>query len=310
MKYIYKYLLLVISFVILISCQKNEEVMQITNFDVTTTSVKYKVGEQVIFNITGMADIISFYSGEENKDYNYRNGRKVKIDSLKMSFNNAVIYGTQPDQLSIMLSTDFNGRFNDFLSVDSADWVNITDKFNFSTNYNFISSGIVNVTNFREEKKPVFFAFKYLTRPQLLNGDARTWRIEKFTLSANTEIGVYTISSDFVVDGFQIIDQSPLTAPAKSTISSSRITLLGNSYDANLDPQTENWAVSKAFYVDSVDVGRSYSIPVKGIADGVRNSFEYTYLKPGIYTATFVATNVNIYNSKSQVKHLEIVIEE
>jgi len=290
------------------SCQKDEGVPEITDFNVNTEYTEYKVREKVVFNINGNADFISFYSGEIGKDYAHKDGRRIKIDSIKMSFNNAVISGSQSAQLSVLLSTDFNGKYDDFLNVQSAIWKEITGDFTLSQNSFFINSGLVNITHFRLFDKPLYVAFKYLTKPQVTYGEGRSWRIEKFQLNAETEAGIFPLSSGFINDGFRIVDQNPSTAPARSNITASRITLQGNNYDAYNDPQTENWAISKAFDVNNVDVGMSLSMPVKGIVEAARNTYEYTYTQPGIYIVTFVATNASIYDSKSIIRQIEIKV--
>lgn len=301
----YFFILLIIAFG---SCQKDEGVPEITDFNVNTEYAEYKVGEKVIFKINGNADFISFYSGEIGKDYEHKDGRIIKIDSIEMSFNNAVISGSQAEQLSVLLSTDFNGKYDDFSNIQSANWINITGDFTLSQNSFFTNSGIVDITDYRSSDKPLYVAFKYLTKPQGTYGVGRTWRIEKFILNSETEAGVFPLTSGFIYDGFRIVDQSPGTAPARSNITASRITLQGNTYDAYNDPQTENWAISKAFDVNNVDMGKSLSIPVKGIVDAARTTYEYSYSQAGIYTATFVATNASIYDSKSTIRQLEIKV--
>src|SRR5687767_11149132 len=72
----------------------------------------YKAGEDVVFNFTGKAEMISFYSGELYREYDFRNGRTINISNPTLSFTSAVTGGTQTNQLSILASTDFNGIYN------------------------------------------------------------------------------------------------------------------------------------------------------------------------------------------------------
>ena len=102
--------------------------MQTTSpvFDVKVDKLEYAPGEEVKFNISGDAEYVSFYSGEMYNDYACREGRVVEHEGLKMSFYSRVKLGKQENQLSVLISSDFNGDFSDFANVSSAHWTDIT----------------------------------------------------------------------------------------------------------------------------------------------------------------------------------------
>src|SRR5690606_37853718 len=122
------------------------------------------------------ADIVSFYSGEAQHDYTHRDGKIIDISGYgaSVSFRNAVTPGippgTQENQLSILISTDFKGDYSNLSEVKKSNWIDITDNFELSNSSNFINSGKFNISDFTASKSPFYIAFKYINRPQLDNG--------------------------------------------------------------------------------------------------------------------------------------------
>ena len=236
-----KYYIMVGCFILLASCDKDLEV-ESPDFQVTTESNTFKVDSVVTFNFTGDADIISFYSGELHRDYEYKSGRVVDVEGkdVYLEFSNAVSdEGEQQDQLTLLASTDFDGSYDDLQSVKNANWIDITNRFEFSGSSNFVSSGRVNITDLLEGDGPIYFAFKYVTKPQVENGFARSWMIQDFTLSSDVTIDEREIEvniTDQVHSGFRLVESHPENAPSRSVITTTRVTLLGNKYKDPEDP--------------------------------------------------------------------------
>jgi len=219
-------------------CSMELEV-DIPTIDVSVESTTVQAGQEIVFGFTGQADNISFYSGELFKDYAFRNGRVVDVANkgAEVSFTSAVSGGTQANQLSVLYSTDFNGNYTDLASVKTATWVDITSNFVLGTSATFLASGSFDISELIVSGKPIYFAFKYVNRPQVENGWARTWMIQNFTVLSKEKLGTtnLTVSSQ-VYAGFRIIDENPENAPARSVITTSRVTLLGNIYKDPADP--------------------------------------------------------------------------
>lgn len=216
-----------------------ETEIETPDFRVSTESNTYQVGEEIRFIIQGNADMISFYSGEPTNDYAFREGRVVDVadEGVSLEFSSAVTGGEQEDQLSLLASTDFDGNFEDLESVKSATWVDITDRFEFGGSATFISSTDQDVSDLLVPERPLFFAFKYFTRPQATNGLARNWMIQSFSLkSLELFNGDPLVITDQANAGFRIVDQEPVNAPSLSTITTSRVSLLGNIYKDPNDP--------------------------------------------------------------------------
>jgi hypothetical protein len=328
----FKYYNLLAGLMFLASCEAGLPEVATPDFNVSTQSATYKAGQLVTFNITGDAHTVSFYSGEPLKEYAYRNGRLVDAGNsgAKLSFTSALSGGSQgtipaspilitnaPPQLRVLASTDYNGKY-DFASLGSAIWTDITSRFNFGTTAAFQPSGSVDISDVLVPGKPLYIAYKYTTLPQATNGTARNYQIESFTLNSNKDIGtadmpVTPTITNLLGAGFRIIDQNPVSAPARSIITTTRISLLGNLYDSvndpGNDPQSENWAISRAINTSSFDLGIDKAVPIREqVSASALISHTYTYAKPGTYTATFVASNLTKNDRKEVVKEITITI--
>ena len=227
------------------SCSKELAVSSAPDFEVTVDKATHQVGEEVFFNIKGgEADEISFYSGETNKQYAYKDGRTIDISAapLTLEFQNSVQLGAQANQLTIMYSTDFNGDYSNVAAIKKATWIDITSKWPLATNATFVpavpalpaSQDISrDITDLKVPGKPLYIGFKYLTKPQATNGVARQWFIQAFALKSKVQ---YDGTSPIVLAnqaaaGFRIIDDNKDNdARALSLVTTSRVTLQGNLY--------------------------------------------------------------------------------
>ena len=224
----------------LTSCTKELSVGDAPNFDATLASSTYKVGEEVVFNLTGTADIIAFYSGEVSNDYAFRNGRVVALTDpgATMAFTSGVTDGTQENQLSVWASTNFDGNYEAIESVRAANWTEVTDRFELGTSATFLASGSADLSDLIEPEKPLYIGFKYVTKPQAENGLARNWMIQTFTLTSNTVFnGANAVITDQAKAGFAIVDEDPENTPVRSQITATRVSLLGNEYKDPDDPR-------------------------------------------------------------------------
>lgn len=305
---------LVLALFALASCSKELKVNGGTpTFDVQVDpKTTFKVGEDVIFNFTGKADIISFFSGELYREYSFKDGRVLDITNPIMSFTSAVSGGTQNNQMTILASTDFNGVYNDTLKtpltdIHAATWTDITSRFTLGTSATFLASGSKSLSDLVVNGKPLYIAFKYITKPQGVNGAARTWMIQTFSLTGTASVGTLTLA-DMTSSGFRVIDGNSATAPTLSAVIPSRVTLQGNAFTPANDPTTEVWAISKAFNTGKVDNGPDYPVAIKGFANPTMTSYNYKYTKAGTYKVYFIAINANAEDKKQVVKEVDVTI--
>lgn len=221
----------------LASCQKDIEV-EAPALEVSTASTNVKKGENVIFNFKGNADVISFYPGETYFDYTFKDGRTVDIKDQPryVQFTSSVQNGSQPNQLAVLISTDFQGDYS-FSGIKKATWVDITDRFTLATGATFLSSSLQDITGISDVNKPLYFAFKYLTKPQADNGEARLWSIQNFQMLSGAMLDgakLSIINQQFAA--FKIIDEDPVKTPSRSTNSATRISFQGYAQRKATDP--------------------------------------------------------------------------
>ncbi len=219
---------------VIASCNKGILVNEPTGFDVTIENSSYKAGEEITFHIKGGdAQRIAFYSGETLRDYMFRGGRMIDVSGAgaTMAFSSSVQTGTQANQLSVLASTDYNGD-DSFASVKAATWTDITNRFALGTGTAFLASGTRDISDLMVPGKPIYIAFKYVTKPQAENGLARQWYIQTFAITSKKVLDVPLVLNlaDQGNAGFRIIDEYKEHAPARSSISSTRVTLYGNEY--------------------------------------------------------------------------------
>lgn len=230
------------------ACEKDLIVDAAPDFDVTVASGSFKAGEPVNFSITGYADVISFYSGEPRKEYDFKDGRVAELGykGARLSFNTGVTGGAQANQLSVLISNDFNGDYSSMASVKAASWVDITDSLNLATSATFVSAGSLDISRFTEAGGPIYVAYKYVTRPQLENGAARTWMVEAFTVnSIETYNNAVLPFMNQTFAAFAIVDEDKVNTPSRSTVTTTRLSLLGNTYE---DPNSEKYNPENPIY--------------------------------------------------------------
>jgi len=232
---------ILLGMLIVAACSKEIKVGDTPDFNVITESTTYKAGQEIRFVFTGEnVHNISFYSGETLKNHDYRNGRVVFVgnEGAIMSFQTSVQSGTQADQVSVLSSNDFDGDYSSLASVRAATWTDITSTVTLGTSSAFKASGDLDITNLMIPGKPIYFAFKYLTKPQETNGLVRTWYIQVFTINSKAKLdGTINLPlTDQAGAGFRIVDENPVNAPALSTITTTRVTLIGNRYKYAADP--------------------------------------------------------------------------
>lgn len=273
----------------------------------------------VTFSLQGDANLISFYSGQFGNDYRYKDGRLLDYDALNLSFDTQVRSGSQPDQFSIHISTDFNGEYT-YEGVSGADWTDITEGFLLGPPADvWISSETKNIIAYKEDGKPLYIAFKYTYRPPPAAA-ARTWRVNDFTLSGITTLGEVSIAdqwsaaaaAEWTFVSNAIDDNNPIT---RSRIESSargrsnNIFFQYGNHDGSQAIGHDTWCISKAFEVDGVNHAGDEAVLVKQITDPQPTTYRYNYTEPGTYEVVFVAINVGIDNVETKtVKTIQITI--
>lgn len=298
-----------------------EPMFEVVGYDIEDTfDEDGNLKKQVTFQLEGTADVISFYSGAVGGDYEYRDGRIVKLLGLEVSFSSNCTFGDQGcDVFSVLASTDFNGG-NEPEDVQKATWLDITDRFTISpheaTNAVYHESGKVDVSDLTVEENPLYLAMRHETHNQVINGALANvytaFRIRDWRVTSETELGTAEIANQG--DGGLYLVEIGNFRPGRNVLGGI-ITLRGNHGNVNndlehLEAETEGWVISSPIEAGDIDLGPDRPVSIKSREDLPMTSFSYEYDEPGEYEAVFYVSNVNIEGEKAKYKKVKIMIPE
>ena len=277
------------------SCSKKLSIDPLS-FDVTTSSTTYNVGDTVHFNFSGNSDFISFYSGEDGHNYEYRN-RTTLAGVPQLQFTSYAQYGAQLNTLQLMVSNDFTGTY-DSAHIYQGTWTDITSRATLSTGANNTPSGIIDLSDFLAQQKPIFFAFKYTGT---FGSTQKTWTLNNLTLDLlkpdNTTLPVTDIASA----GWRQVNI--LNSAAIWSISATQLRIAGGNGTA---ADNEDWVITKLLYLNSV--APDVAVPIKNITQIV-NSFDYVFSTPGTYKVVFLAANATADAQQGTMKEIDLTIQ-
>lgn len=288
----------------LVGCNKRDK-LDTPDFSVNTAKTEYKAGDSIIFNFTGSPDVITFYSGEPGFEYKHKDRTELEGGATSLSFGTRVLFGTEQNSLSVMASTDFTGYY-DTNAVKAASWTNITNRFQLDPSLTgtgvITPSGVANISDLVISGKPLYIAYRYLgAKPPGATATQRTWRVQSFSLTNSYPGGnVSTLASLFTAGWVNVDFQNPANL-WKQEVSLGYLQFAPNGSMV----ASEDWAVSKPFYVAKVS-------PDKGVAikEYMLRKTEHAYVfnAPGTYRVTFVGSNTNAKEIKTVVKELDITV--
>jgi hypothetical protein len=298
----------------LYSCKKNQ--VKTPDFDVLVEKQTYKVNEVVNFDFKGNPDIITFYSGEPNKVY--ANSQRISaLSKTTMDFITTSSGGNQLSSLSLLVSTDFLGKGADntgtISNISKATWTDITNRATLSNGAS-TPSGTIDLTDFATAGKPVYVAFKYtatsgsiqrkwtVTNPRIVNTlpDLTAFTLADYTSAAIANNG----NSNIISPGWLSVN---VLNTYNWALSSNTFTITGATTASAATSPAEAW-----LFTGPVDLTRTvpdFGVVVKDITNGTV-PYSYVFKAPGVYKATFVATNSNQDESKTQFRELTITVEK
>lgn len=294
-----------------VACDKRENLP--VSLSIDTEKPSYKVGDTVRFKINGNPDQLVFWSGEENHRYQYRDRTRAQSDVIQLSFATNRRYGSdvqQPGSLRLLATQHFNGVY-DPASITPSDWVDITEAFNLSplqsNDVTYAPSGTVNILSLQQAgltvdvQKPIYFAFKYTgttgsTQPR--------WWINAFNINTIAGDGQVLTVSGIKEAGWKFVKVLP-TSPITWIFGTDNI--LKYAGGAAAVGSNQVWAITVGLDLTAVNPDRG--VALKNMATRM-DSHTHIYSQPGTYTATFVASNANIYGEDSTVKEITVNVTE
>lgn len=220
-----------------------------------------RAGEEETHRISNLLNSYVFPGFPENGEFRYRTfflPNTMALDTFhtdfitvqvddellggrNLSFTTEARYGIPPDQLSIWVSTDFDGVY-ELENVEAATWTAITDLYPLPSASNEVTSwGPLDLWKLMDDDdEKIYVAFKYVYNPNNASeGSGINWRIQDFEVQTNAGAAVL----DQEEAQFQIVHRGPLE-DGRITVSPSLLLLRSNSSD-KVSPTTF-WAISGA----------------------------------------------------------------
>ena len=299
----------------------NPDSVDEVNFNVTTEgNVKEVfVGDPVTFALEGKPDYIIFYSGEFGNRYSDKNRSEVELTSATLSatlglrcWTGALLRG---QRLFAYVSEDFSGVYTTE-GIEAATWTEITGTGEgqlryptCATTWDDSATSTIDMLDYQD--KPFYLAFQYSV-PGDPNATGNQPRVLVTPLSIDkvtTEGEKLKMDNPLREFAFQYVQKKGglLTSTTNSGSLPISDTSVGFQPNNAIGREMDIWAVSQRINLKSAT--SSTGIPVKTLNSKI-SSYTYTYLTPGEYTATFIASNANMWNSENVVKEMKITVKE
>ena len=293
------------------------------DFGVVADQTTVKAGTTVNFNLSGKVDALLFYSGEAGRNYDLRNTYTRPDGVPEMQFLTTVAAATVPtpapvpaptvvgiQNLRVLVSTDFDGKTTtgggyDSVSVRKATWTDITSRATLTAAANNLSSGIINLNDFKVADKLTYIAFRYVSIAPLATSIQRAWTISTFQVRTRFPgNAVYTNASTNTDSGFSIFNFKGLP---NTWVSAGTLT---HTAPATTAPADDDWAISRGFDFtkSSSDAAGGIKVKAQGLIDPLPPVYSYRYNTPGTYKAVFHGTSGDIDGQKELVREVTITV--
>lgn len=288
----------------LASCEDQLEVNSLSS-DITLERTTVKANEPVVFNIGGNADYITFYSGEEGREYKYKDRTSISGGKGEFSFTTVTASSQKPAEntsLEVFISTDFYGDYTwDGINDSNIKWQPLNDKITFSdaTTSNDVPSGIIDITESAEKERPIYLAFKYTGKST--DTSQNPWIIRQPKIDFIVGEQIFPVIRNITDCNFKFIYPPEQDETKVWTVNTQQIRNAGN-----VKNDYEAWAVSKGFYLNKVSPDQGEAIVSM---DNRIDNFSYIYEIPGVYTVTFVSKTATIQGEQESIKEFVITVE-
>lgn len=294
-----------ISITLLSACKKNYQGVEEPSFDVTTDSLEYNVNQPIVFKVTGNADRVTFFSGEEGHNYEFKDRVKV-VGKPEIQFTSKRQKGLNPgvadSTFKFFISKNFNGKYN-AVDVGKASWIDITNRAEFSTGTStfHVPSGKVDISDLVPDDSAVYISFYY--------HDAQT-------ASDKREWTIYDLQVDNVLPDSSVVRIANWKDMIFTPVNIQNPARIWYVYQASAvlwggpasDPETEFWLISKPFFLNRVS--RDAGVSIRDNPKALLTDYTFDgFTKPGVYTVVFEAYNATKWQTKKIVKKITLTIK-
>jgi hypothetical protein len=291
----------------------------------------FTAGDTVNFKFTGDPNVITFYSGEVGRRYQYV-GRTDAAGDAQLQFSSQLANGTQAGSLSLLISSDFKGvalktvagvlvrdTATTNANIAAATWTDITGRATLPTSTGAaVPSSVIDLADFAKQGKPVYIAFKY----DAVSGSVQNkWTITNFminnVLTDNTSYLIASLNSPAKpITNYGVTSFSPGWAvsydPTKDAnnyawtyTDGTSLVITGAATAATATASAEAWAVSGP--IDLNKVTPDAGVGIKSIIAQLP-AYKYVYAQAGTYNAVFVASNATVDQSKIVVQQVQLTV--
>lgn len=315
---IYSIICAIVAMATMVSCDNLWTIETQDTLTITLRNDKVYTQEDVVFDFSGDADVISFFSGEKGSEYDYFSSERTYEGVPYFTFSSAFQAGDQwllqnesnveKRPLSILYSTDFAGDYT-AEGVSAATWMDITSKFTFPESKVSnakdpalaTSAGTYPLAELLAEgdmDKRITFAVRYHMNPVtgVVEGKERSRAaIHNFSITNRNEeenMSVdYASQADLdftlIASGYNAADTTANYLPIKASY-------LWFDCATSQPDEREVWAVSRTITIDgTIHGGCDTPICIKSYANMAPTKYIYSYSEVGDYDIYFMITNTS-----------------
>lgn len=327
----------------LTACEKSIDEKPVV-FDVFSTKTNgqptntFKTTDTILYQLSGNADIVTFYSGAVGQRYEFKD-RTSANGTPQLQFNSLRANGTQANSIQLLISSDFKGVVAKSQTITgaitrdtaatnaniaAASWTDISSRATWSAGGSTASpSGIIDLSDFAKQGKPVFIAFKYKA---VAGSIQNKWTISNLSLNNLLEDNTVYTQANFAASN-QSITNYGVNTPGLGWLTILDENLNANKYGwvyttgvgtagslvitgattaATATAAAEAWAIVGP--VDLRKVSPDAGIGIKEISARLLTYAGTVTYPAGNYKPTFVASNNTVDGTSAVVKQLPIVI--
>lgn len=304
-------------------------------FNATTTVTKCRVGEPMVFALSGEAETVDFYSGEKFHQWEYADKDRLEYSDVFFSFRAQLqtLAGTQVHPLKVKVSTDFDGTFEE-PNILAAAWTDISARFTLPTKPwadngptkedryleegRMIPSGEVNLSSYYDEKSPyIYVAFFY--------------HIDKYDALKNERTGVWftdiqatrqegenrtvilsqTKENIHIVNGANYADETKNYSDWGATFIHDGVEFFPWRFWCSSKPTGDRdaYAVMNKLERKVSNFGPDKPESVKGGGTEMPRDFSYAFAEPGTYETVLVGRSKTLTDETETVCRFTVTVK-